>query len=423
MVVAVIDGLRADHVSEEITPLLADFANGGLHFENAASNSSQPAQSLASFFTGRLPTAGGTIGLYEAEPHDETTTLAQYFERAGYYTGLLANQPAIAGAGFTKGFQEIDVVRAGEPLDDARLVQRASEFLEDAGDDRVFLYVHFAGPLASETIHGATLPQERADDARQAYQQAIRASDAQLARLVDVISSAGRAEKTLFIVTSLNGFELFEHGGVGAGWTVYEEVIRVPLVLRAGSSLPAATLTERVSLIDVMPTILALAGIEDDGAEREGEALFELSGEMLSYAPPVGARIAEVVIPERVIVRSLTVGGIKYIASSLWTSPESRHAVAEGHEDTSNAYLTGSKPLPPLWGEAAYEALFDLAADPGEKTNLVGAGGNRASELKAALEAYRARCADRGITPRLATQFEVAPDPETLQNLESLGYL
>ncbi len=445
VVVVVIDSLRSDFVDGETAPFLAEFAGGGLRFSDAASNSSHVLQSLASFFTGRLPTAGGTIGAFEAEPHDQTRTLAQYFAEAGYYTGLLANQPAIQGAGFTKGFEEIDIARAGQPLDDARLVQRATEFLEDAGDDRVFLYVHFAGPLASRLYFGEAAegsvqplnvaqfaedyaasfppPQDRVDATRDEYADAIRKSDAQLAKLVDAFASAGRAEKTLFVVTSLNGFEVLEHGALGSGWTVYDEATRVPLVLRAEGAVPAAAIADVVSLVDVAPTILALLGIEDDGAAREGTALFGANGDALEFAPPPGGRIAEVVIPERVIVRSVTVDGMKYVASSLWPAPEARFAAARAHQETANAFLDGSRPLPPLWGAGAHEALFDLSKDPRETSNVLASDGGRAADLRAALESYRALCTDRGIAPRLATQFEIAPDPETLQNLESLGYL
>jgi hypothetical protein len=166
--------------------------------------------------------------------------------------------------------------------------------------------------------------------------------------------------------------------------------------------------------------VIALLAIGDDGGVREGRALFEPRGDALQFVSDRRPRIAEVIVPERCIVRSITDGGLKYIAASLWPEPATRFAVAQAHRDTANAYLDGSKPLPPLWGADAYEALYDLKADPGEKRNIAVAA---AAPLQAALDAYRQRCAQSGIRPRVATQFEATIDPDKLQNLESLGYL
>ncbi len=444
VVIVAIDGLRADRFTPELMPALSELAANGLRFDNATANSSYVLQSLASFFTGRLPTAGGTIGAYEAEPHDETRTLAQHFADAGYYTGLLANHPAIQGTGFTKGFEEIEIARADQPLDDARLVKRTTEFLEDAGDDRVFLFVHLAGVLASP-LYAATPSSEadaplsvaqlaadystaypppvgRVDVTQKAYNDAMTAADARLGELVAAVAAAGRAEKTLFVVTSLTGFELFEHGSLATGWTVYEESIHVPLVLHAPGTLPAGSSAGSVSLVDMLPTLLTLTGIDVGEAPREGRSLFAPDEGGLRLVRPDVPRIAEVVIPERCIVRSATIGNWKYIVSSLWTEPAARHAIAQTHKDTANAFADGSKPLPPMWG-GAVEALFDLESDPGETRNLLEGDAPKLEDLRAALESYRAYCAEKGIAPRMATQFEAVMDEEQLQNLESLGYL
>jgi hypothetical protein len=122
-------------------------------------------------------------------------------------------------------------------------------------------------------------------------------------------------------------------------------------------------------------------------------------------------------------VRSVTLGNRKYIASSLWAEPVSRFTAAQSHKDTANAFADGTRPLPPLWGANAFEAVFDLGADPLETASLLRDDPSAAEELRAALTAYRERCAAQGIAPRVATQFESAVDAEQLQNLESLGYL
>lgn len=433
VVVAVVDGLRADRALDSDTaPFISDLAAHGINFTDTVAASSHVLQSLAALSTGRLPTNGGTIGVYEAEPHDETTTLAQHFQQAGYYTGLLANHPAVQGKGFTRGFEEVQVARAGQPLDDAALVKRATEFLEDAGDDSIFLYVHLAGPLASKLYHpeaDATGPislreigqdPARASDAARAeatiaeYDNAVRAADAQLRALADALNAAGRAEKTLLVVTSLHGFELFEHGYLGAGWTLYDESVRVPLVLHAPGVLDAQVTNVPASGVDVLPTVLALLELGELPPNLDGMPL-------LAPGTPVNAgrqRIAELVIPERCIVRRVQEGEWTYIASSLWAELADRLALAEAHRDTANAQLSGERPMPPLWGVGAREILFKAGAE------VVLADNEQArAALSMMLEDYRARCEQSGIAPRVASQSVSAVDPETIQNLESLGYL
>ncbi len=452
VVMVVVDGLRADRAADPATaPFIHSLAAQGISFTNTAANSSHVMESLASFFTGRLPTRGGTLGVYEAEPHDESRTLAQYFQDAGYYTGLLANHPAIQGKGFTKGFEEIQVAQAGQVLDDAALVKRAGEFFEDAGSGKTFLYLHFAGPLASRLYRqdagaadGAAVPftvrefgekfaaqlvgkptgaepfRDRLAASEKEYGAAVQSADAAVKALVEALRASGRAEKTLLVITSLHGFELFEHGYLGAGWTLYEESVRVPLILYAPGAIAASTAGQPVSLVDVMPSVLALAGLEHDASGIDGQSLFEAQGSGFGVVQTERARIAELVIPERCILRTVTQDGWTYLASSLWAEPEARHAIAEAHRETANAYLDGSRQAPPLWGAGAKEALFKGAVD--EELSLAENEQARAP-LAMMLEAYRELCEQSGLSARTAVKSVKAVDASQVENLESLGYL
>src|SRR5690606_12119026 len=77
--------------STDSTPFISQLAAESLLVETAHAASSFLGQSLSALLTGRYPTAGGTIGLIEAHPLDETATLPQQFLRAGYYTGIVTN--------------------------------------------------------------------------------------------------------------------------------------------------------------------------------------------------------------------------------------------------------------------------------------------------------------------------------------------
>jgi arylsulfatase A-like enzyme len=82
-----------------------------------------------------------------------------------------------------------------------------------------------------------------------------------LGRLFDAIDRAGLRDDTLVVITSDHGEEFLEHGGVLHGGTQFDEVLRVPLILR-GPGIPADTrLAEPVSVVDVLPTVLARLGL------------------------------------------------------------------------------------------------------------------------------------------------------------------
>lgn len=427
LVVIAVDGLRADRLGayghdDGMTPFLDSLAEQGLVYTNAAANSSVLPQSLAALFTGRLPTCGGTIGLYEAAPQDQTTTWAQYFSRTGYYTGLISNQPAIMGRGYTKGFEEIQVASPEDPWPREDLVRRAGYFLEDAGPDRFFLYLHFSGPPLDHHASGDTSSQAAREKALAAYDADLADLDGHVRDFLDLLRDAGRYDNTALIFTSSHGAELFDHGYVGAGWTLHEEVLRVPLILVAPGRVPAGKVDDRVSHVDLLPTILTLFGLDDDGAHFDGHALFQPGPPGFDSIPHTAPHIAELIIPERCVVRSVEHDGWKYVAASLRPHPAERDAIAEAHEETANAILDGSRQPPPLWGNGAYEALFHLDADTGEQHNVLGHHAGVRDNLAEALAGYREHCREHGLEPRMATRFRETLDAEDIADIESLGY-
>jgi len=447
VIVVVVDGLRGDMLprSKERAPFMNELAAQGLYFRKATSNSSHIMQSLSSFFTGRLPVRGGAIGVFEAEPQEQSKTIAQAFQGAGYYTGLLANHPAIQGAGFTKGFQEVQIAQAGQPLDDSALVKRAGEFLEDAGDDRVFLYVHFAGVLASKLYHPdtsanpETAPYNMRDfgkdykysssELRQSprgqasiaeYSAAMTAADAAVKGLVDVLKAANRLDNAVVVLTSLHGFELFENGYLGPGWSLMEDSVRVPLIIRAPGAVPAAQTDGSASLVDVAPSLLTLAGLTFDSAPLDGQSLFAANGEKFSYTATDRPRIAELVIPERCIVHSVATSEWKYIISSSYADPNERHALVEAHRETANAIASGSKQMASMWGKEDRSILVKF---PGEVPSTLKVYPEVVTKMAAVLAEYQKRCEESGLPLRTPTVTAKAPDADQIENLESLGYL
>jgi arylsulfatase A-like enzyme len=252
------------------------------------------------------------------------------------------------------------------------------------------------------------------------YDAAIASADAAVKALVESLRASGRAEKTLLVLTSLHGFELFEHGYLGAGWTLYDESVRVPLIFYAPGAIPAGRSAAVVSLVDLLPSVLTLAGIQYDSGALDGKSLFEAQGGGFTPTTADRTRIAELVIPERCIVRTVTQDGWTYLASSLWAAPAERQAIADAHRDTANAYLDGSRQPPTMWGAGAKEALFKGAAD----VELPLSENEQArAPMAMALDEYREQCEKTGLMARTALKSVKAVDAENVQNLESLGYL
>jgi len=230
----VLDGLRADRVDGPVGSFRARFGPESVVFERAYTPSSLPQQSLASLFAGRLPTHGGGIGLAEAQPVAEATTLASALRGAGYRSALVSQAVWAGRPGYTRGFGDLQI--APEPgWSDRQVADKAIQVLEDwqsldqkraDGSGRPsFLVVHWTTPRTQDGALGGEVSEA-------AYDAAIADRGVLIDGLLeDILGRVGLGDPVV-VLTSGHGFELMEHGGVGTGWTLHEEAIRVPLLLR-----------------------------------------------------------------------------------------------------------------------------------------------------------------------------------------------
>jgi arylsulfatase A-like enzyme len=103
------------------------------------------------------------------------------------------------------------------------------------------------------------------------YDGEIRYTDEHIGRLLDVLRGLGVYDDTVVVVTSDHGEEFFEHGAKGHAKTLYDEILRVPLVLQYPRRVPAGTVVQdQVRLMDVAPTVLGLAGVSSPDAFGTG---------------------------------------------------------------------------------------------------------------------------------------------------------
>lgn len=321
-----VDSLRRDHVSaygyrspfgkhEATTPAFEALAAGGVLFENALSSTSWTLPSHASLFTG-LPDPLHRVTENGARIAPALTTLAELHEQAGHATsGSFAGPNLHPAFGFAQGFEDwIDC--SGVALDD-ELFENAAEaapgsfvgthrashaavtspqtlaaaqgFLEQRAEDEqpFFLFAHwwdahydytpppeyvgrFVDPNYSGRFRGIRLIEKGltagpADVAflKSMYDAEIRYTDDHISELLADLERLGLAGSTAVCLTSDHGEEFYEHERWGHQHTLYQEVLEIPLVIRAPGVAPAGVrVPGAVQLQDLYATLATLAGLE-----------------------------------------------------------------------------------------------------------------------------------------------------------------
>lgn len=458
LILLVVDSLRPDHLGcygydRPTSPAIDALARDGMQFDRAYANSSYGPQSISSLLSGRLPSSGGAIGLLEAAPSRQVATLPVVFRRAGFRTGLVSNQPFLSDRGFTRGFDDIQIDPTGAWSSD-ELVERALEYV-DAGPGPFLLMTQFLDPhepytpdpeLRQRFPPAPTDPSWSSAEVRQRlaevgadrlrddpsfqdlvarYDAEIAATDRAIGAFLDGLRSRGALQDTLLVITSSHGLELLEHGDLGHGWTVHEEVVRIPLILHAPGRIPAGRIDHPVALLDLLPTLSLAMGVPTNRRDLEGRPLLRAAGSTprsVLFEPPAGAVLAELVIRERCIERAVIQGPWKLISSVQPVAVEQRLDVARGYEERVRLSTAGELELPGIWDQATRTRLFHLQRDPGELTDLGDTETGTLGDLGRILERYGRFCSKNALTPR-ATRPVSELTPDERQRLEALGYL
>jgi len=456
VVLVVLDSVRADHVgaygyTRATTPHLDALAAQGLLFERAYAASSFGPQALAALWTGRLPTRGGSIGT-EARPHPELVTLPRLFRRAGFRTALVSNHAALRERAFTRGFDELEIDSVPGRWSGALVTKKALDLLDGAKRERLFLVLDFADagephqppeefrrridvpapeqPLTLQALRAeaGSLPEgiERSagfQDLVARYDAEIAYADECLGQLVTGLAVRGLLDDTLLVVTASHGKELLEHDYVGSGWTLHEEVLRVPLVVCAPKRLASGRIAEPVSLVDLWPSLQQLFAPASRDLALDGRTLFDLVGPGLVPRVPTGEVLAELVLPELTILRASIRGSEKLVEVIQWAPPGERAALLASYEERLTRVQHGEMPRTEPRGPVQRRELYDLAADPHELCNLAGSALDRLATLAMLLERYAQNCRESGLMPdEIERQLEPVEAPE-LGELQQIGYL
>ncbi|MEM7052246.1 MAG: sulfatase [Acidobacteriota bacterium] len=295
LLLIVVDTLRRDRLTSygyerdttpEIDRLLA---RRGVVFERAYAQAPWTTPSVASLLSSRYPGEflGGPRQVFTVA--DEVDLVSEHLAAAGYRTAAFLGNPILRPpSGLTRGFE---TVLTSPTMLPAEAISRAGEgWLAAHGAEPFFLYLHYIDPHDPWTppdldggvspyfpeyrgeVSGADVPALRvgameladpvADLAHLSalYDSEIAYVDRWIGRLLDGLSPA-LLENTLIVFTADHGEELLDHQGWGHASTLYDELVRVPLILRWDGRLPVAErVDDQVRLLDVATTLVAAAG-------------------------------------------------------------------------------------------------------------------------------------------------------------------
>jgi arylsulfatase A-like enzyme len=390
-----VDTLRADRLgyageTRPISPAIDRLAREGIVFPNAFSASGWTLPSMATILSGRYPKEHGAVTL-ESPLRDDLPTLATILKSRGYDTrGYVSHVVLESKYGFDRGFERFDVsvLGFGHPHRASTERQLTDRVIAELGDIRepFFLWVHYFGPHYDYLQHAPW--SAFGDTAANRYDQEIAFTDSHIGRLLDELGRRDLDRNTVVVFTSDHGEEFGEHGGT-LHYTLHDEVIRVPLIIRA-PSLGAGSRPTVVEQVDLLPTILGLLGI----AAEPGETF---SGrDILSAASP--ARQGPVFIerdrPAPYRQTGVIDGRYKLVVIEKLPVDE------PVRDDTVNV-------IPGIY-------LYDLEADPGETKNLYVEGEQRARALLAKLEQH--------FSSGGSDTQSIELDPEAREQLHKLGY-
>lgn len=423
VLLVVVDTLRRDHVgaygyTRDTTPRIDALAREGVLFRDAYTVAPWTRPAVASLLTSLDPLRHTVDGDWAALP-TRALTLAELLAGYGYDTRLYnaGNRNLDAEFQMTQGFQHVERARVSAD----RMVDRVLEDMADFRKHDFFVYVHlmdvhtpyfnhpealyYAGAITlaqrfppgsrflsdhavRQRNRSAPLGDELKTYIRDLYDAQVRFADRHVGRLVDGLRLWQLLERTLVVVVSDHGEELWDHGGFEHGHSLYQELLRIPLII-AGAGLPPATIDARVSLLDLAPTILGWLDLGLRLPDAQGSNLWPLGHSQIGDATIFATGIlwgAE--------KQALITGQHKLI----WNTTDLR--------GKHNVFVTPRVP---------YAQLFDLAADPNEVTDLADTASAKVRDLRRALQHHISAAA-------LLKRQQTHPSDDLRHDLRALGY-
>ncbi len=405
----VVDALRADALGVNgskvpATPFLDKLATETWCFTNCRSSASLTKASMCSLWTSNYPSVHAVISRTD-KLDDRFQTLPEIMKDCGLRTTLVSGNPWLSDEfGMSQGFDEESLINyahdMGRDFDGNDLNETFLKWIDRQPNVPFFAHLHYMdchdpyNATAEDmkqfvqvdgkdfSVNGPITSEMRSGDLaymRQHYQAAVRSLDRIISRLFQELENRQLLSNTIIVLTADHGEEFGEHGGLGHGTTLYDELLRVPLMIHVPGE-PPARLEGITSLVDVLPTLRELMGIP-------------------SSADDVGVDLTQYVkgqpLPERAI-----------------------HARVQSLSDYSELYAA-------IWNDHKFifnrskgtKEFYDLRADPKERSPFRPEQSPLYAEGEKLVQTQMA-VADRN--PNASAPVTILPD--TLNALKSIGY-
>jgi arylsulfatase A-like enzyme len=307
VVIIVLDAARPDHFGcygdeRGLTPHIDSFAGESLVFRTAIAAAPYTIASVASILTGLVPESHG-VRYYESALPEDLPTLQEAFKRGGFFTLVMSGNPFITyKLGMTRGFDEEIYLRSEEAKQSGRstmdlvAIERGVETAAASGKP-VFIYCHLLPPhwpysppppfddkfTSGDAItraerrmmrvrHDASPADPAVARLHSHYMNNSYYADHLTQQLLEMLREHGLYDDSLIIVTADHGEAFAEHGALGHGNTVHDEMVLVPFIARVPGTDPGE-IEQQVGLIDLFPTFVELFSLDAGGAHLEGRSL------------------------------------------------------------------------------------------------------------------------------------------------------
>jgi len=391
-----VDTLRADRLGcygfrGIRTPTIDGLAAGGVRFARCIAPTPLTLPSHTTIMTGTLPLFHGVRDNGGFVVPQGLTTLSECFRGAGYATSAFVAAYVLDGKwGLNRGFdtyfdkfdlsrfEKISLASVQRPADE--VMDEALAWLDAAKDGPFFSWIHLYDP---HTPYDPPPPYD-AQYPNHPYLGEIAFTDAQLGRLTAFLETSGLGEKTVLVFVSDHGESLGAHEEGTHGFFVYQEAIHVPFIVATPFPRLHGVVSDRVvSLADVMPTILEMAGLDRPPAVQ-GTSLVPLFFDPDRKLAGTGRAYSETYYPR-----------FHFGWSELRSFLDGRYKIIISPE----------------------VELYDLEADPREQKNLAADLG-----LLAPIRDQALRFMEEGSRGAFTADMK-GIDEETRQRLAALGYV
>lgn len=404
------DTTRADYLNCYGYPLkttlnIDALAEKGILFENVYTPVPFTLPAHCSMLTGTVPAYHGVLDNQGYKLSEDNVTLAEILSDNGFTTAAFIGSFILDSQfGLGQGFDSYDdefekeqntvgiVERTGDET-----TRHVIKWLEEKRGEKNFIFLHYFDPHFSYDPPEAfsakfknipplnKLPANSGQDPRHfgLYAGEIAFTDHCIGRVIEKLKEVGIYDSSLIIITGDHGESLGEHRENTHGYYIYQSTVKVPLVFKFPGGFKAKRIKAPVSLVDILPTVCSLLGIESPNGIQGKDLKPYFEGQSQPY-------------PDRhIFCQSL--GPTVYMANSLLGVINNRYK-----------YIQTTRP-----------ELYDLIEDPQELDNLIDKQSNRARIMKDKLQ----QILELIVRDEASSDAKHELDEQSRKRLESLGYL